>query len=134
MRVFTYNRIDMDFLRVFKTLGDETRLRIVNLLVQSEKKLCVCEMTDALLVPQYQISRHLIVLKNAGLVHSERDGIWIYYALNWDASQCLNDLLTVVKKHFRNKYPDDLERLDKRLAQRKNDRCVSGLTGEKKEN
>ena len=117
----------MDFLRVFKALGDETRLRIVNILVQSGERLCVCEMTDALLVPQYQVSRHLTVLKNAGLVASEREGTWIYYSLNSNASECLNDILTVIKKHFQNKYQDDLDRLNERLSKREGGRCVIGF-------
>ncbi len=117
----------MDFLGVFKALGDETRLRIVNILVQSGQHLCVCEMTDALLVPQYQVSRHLTVLKNAGMVVSERKGTWIYYRLNSDASECLRDQFNVIAKHFKNKYPDDLRRLKERLARRENGQCVIGF-------
>lgn len=117
----------MDFLRVFKALGDETRLRIVNILVQSGERLCVCEMTDALLVPQYQVSRHLTVLKNVGMVVTERDGTWIYYSLNRQASECLDDILNVIKKHFKNKYADDVKRLNERLAKREGGRCVIGF-------
>ena len=117
----------MDFLRVFKALGDETRLRIVNILVQSGERLCVCEMTDALLVPQYQVSRHLTVLKNVGMVVTEREGTWIYYSLNRKASECLNDILNVIKKHFKNKYVDDVNRLNERLAKREGGRCVIGF-------
>ena len=125
--------MNLDFLKVFKSLGDETRLRIVNLLVQSGERLCVCEMTDALLVPQYQVSRHLSVLRHAGIVHSERDGTWIYYALNRGQSQCLDDLLEVVRKHFSQRYPEDIARLNDRLAKREDGRCVIGyaLTEEK---
>ena len=117
----------MDFLRVFKALGDETRLRIVNILAQSGERLCVCEMTDALLVPQYQVSRHLTVLKNVGMVVTEREGTWIYYSLNREASECLNDILNVIKKHFKNKYVDDVNRLNERLAKREGGRCVIGF-------
>ncbi len=117
----------MDFLRVFKALGDETRLRIVNALIQSNKQLCVCEMTDALLVPQYQVSRHLTVLKNVGVVISEREGTWIYYSLNHNASECLDDLFGVIKKHFKNKYGEDIHRLNDRLAKREGGRCVIGF-------
>lgn len=116
----------MDFLKVFKALGDETRLRIVNILVQSGEQLCVCEMTDALLVPQYQVSRHLTVLKNANMVKTNRVGTWIYYGLNWEGSQCLRDLFEIVKRHFKDKYPEDLKRLNDRLAKRENGYCVIG--------
>ena len=53
---------------IFKALGDETRLRLVNLFLQTDEDLCVCEMVDALELPQYQISKHLTILKNAGLL------------------------------------------------------------------
>ncbi len=123
----------MDFLRVFKALGDETRLRIVNLLVQSQEQLCVCEMTDALLVPQYQVSRHLTVLKNVGIVISQREGTWIYYSLNFNASECLDDLFGVIKRHFKNKYADDIRHLNLRLAKREGGRCVIGFALSEKE-
>jgi len=126
----------LDFLRLFKALGDETRLRLVNLFVQSNEAICVCEMTDALLVPQYQISRHLTVLKNLGLMTSERVGTWIYYSLDRNASPCTADLMSVIEKHFKQKYADDIRRLNERLAKREGDRCVIGyaLSEEKKEN
>ncbi len=116
----------MDFLRLFKALGDETRLRLVNLFVQSNQAICVCEMTDAMLVPQYQISRHLTVLKNLGLMSTERKGTWIYYALNRNLSPCITDLMQVIEKHFKQKFQDDIDRLNNRLAMRETGRCVIG--------
>lgn len=117
----------MDFLRVFKALGDETRLRLVNLFAQSRERICVCELTDALLVPQYQVSRHLTVLKNVGLVGSEREGTWIYYRLLEDTTECSKDLIKVIRKHFKGKYKDDIERLNQRLAKREGGKCVIGF-------
>lgn len=66
-------------LAVFKALSDETRLRILFLLTTGE--LCVCELVAVLEMPQGKISRHLSVLKNAGLVSDRREGTWIYYRL-----------------------------------------------------
>ncbi len=116
----------MDFLRLFRALGDETRLRLVNLFVQSKEAICVCEMTDAMLVPQYQISRHLTVLKNIGLMTTERFGTWIYYSLDRNASPCTADLMAVIEKHFKQKYGEDIKRLNDRLAKREAGRCVLG--------
>ncbi|MFP2898660.1 ArsR/SmtB family transcription factor [Corallococcus sp. 4LFB] len=65
--------------RVLKALGDETRLRIVALLSHSE--LCVCHLERALSIPQSNTSRHLSVLKAAGLVEARREGSWVYYRL-----------------------------------------------------
>ncbi|HNQ30775.1 MAG: DNA-binding transcriptional repressor ArsR [Euryarchaeota archaeon ADurb.BinA087] len=62
---------------IFKALSDETRLRIYLLLGNGE--LCVCQIQVALALPQTKISRHLTVLRNAGLVTARREGLWMYY-------------------------------------------------------
>lgn len=64
---------------LFKALADETRLRILALLTRGE--LCVCELTTVLGVGQSKASRHLAVLRNAGLVTDRRQGVWVYYSL-----------------------------------------------------
>jgi len=65
--------------RLFKALGDDTRLRIVALLSHGE--LCVCHVQEALGLTQPNASRQLSVLKNAGVVESRRDGTWTYFKL-----------------------------------------------------
>ena len=65
--------------RLFKALGDETRLRAVALLSHGE--LCVCHLESALGLSQPNASRQLAVLKNAGVVEARREGNWIYYRL-----------------------------------------------------
>jgi len=65
--------------RLFKALGDETRLRIVALLTHGE--FCVCHVEVALGLQQANVSRHLGVLRNAGIVETRRDGNWVYYRL-----------------------------------------------------
>ncbi len=64
---------------IFKALSDETRLRVMKLL--EERELCVCELMQVLNMSQPRISRHLGVLKNAGLVNDRREGKWVFYAL-----------------------------------------------------
>ncbi|MDP8247644.1 MAG: metalloregulator ArsR/SmtB family transcription factor [Candidatus Tritonobacter lacicola] len=64
---------------LFKSLSNETRLRVLILL--SRRELCVCEIEEALELSQSRISRHLTVLRNAGLVVDRREGTWIYYRL-----------------------------------------------------
>jgi ArsR family transcriptional regulator len=68
-----------NYVLLFKALSDETRLKIMILL--SEKELCVCKIEAALDSSQAKVSRHLTVLRNAGLVASRRDGQWIYYSI-----------------------------------------------------
>ena len=66
--------------QIFKALGEENRLRILNLLRHGE--LCVCDIMEVLQLPQSTASRHLAYLRNAGWVNARRGGKWIYYSLN----------------------------------------------------
>jgi ArsR family transcriptional regulator len=68
-----------DLEQLFKGLADQTRLRILNLLINGE--LCVCDIQYVLEAPQPNVSRHLIYLKNSGLVSDRREGARIYYRL-----------------------------------------------------
>ncbi len=121
--------------QLFKALGEETRLRLLHLLVVSEETLCVCEMMDALELPQYQISRHLRILKHAGLITSRRRGTWMYYSLERGkpGNNSLFDFLRDYLETFYVYTPfvKDIERLQKRLALREEDSCVVGLTSER---
>lgn len=67
----------------FKALSDETRLRILALLLNSGE-LCVCHLTAALQLPQSTVSRHLSYLKNAGWLVDRREGVWMYYTIAAD--------------------------------------------------
>lgn len=60
-------------------LSDETRLRIVNILRGGE--LCVCQITEVLGISQTKASRHLNILKTAGIVSDRRQAQWVYYSL-----------------------------------------------------
>lgn len=65
--------------RMFRAFADETRLRILSLLTRGE--LCVCDIVDALVIPQPKVSRHLAYLRGAGLVNVRREGLWKHYSL-----------------------------------------------------
>lgn len=67
------------FSRLYRALSDETRVRMVALLNHGE--LCVCHIENALAMSQPNVSRHLGILKNAGIVDTRRDGSWVYYRL-----------------------------------------------------
>ena len=77
--------------RQFRALGDEHRLRIIDLLRNGER--CVCELTDALDVGQSLLSFHLRTLKDAGLVTDRRDGRWAYYTLDADSFAQLEEFV-----------------------------------------
>lgn len=66
--------------RLFKALSDGTRLRIICLLEPGS--LCVCQIVEVLGLSQSTVSKHLSILKNAGLVSDEKRGRWSYYGLS----------------------------------------------------
>ena len=65
--------------RFFRALADRTRLRILNLLGDDE--VCVCFLVEILQTNQPNISRHLVYLRNAGIVSARRDGKWAHYRI-----------------------------------------------------
>ena len=64
---------------LFKALADRTRLRLINLMGDTE--VCVCFFVEVLRTNQPKISRHLAYLKRAGVVSARRDGKWIHYRI-----------------------------------------------------
>jgi ArsR family transcriptional regulator len=70
---------------IIKSLEDETRLRIMALLLDAEE-LCVCDFMAVLQLPQSTVSRHLSILKNAGWLSDRRAGVWIHYSFAKDLS------------------------------------------------
>jgi ArsR family transcriptional regulator, arsenate/arsenite/antimonite-responsive transcriptional repressor len=70
---------------IAKALGDPVRLQLVDVLRKHAGKVCVCELTPLFEVSQPTVSHHLKVLREAGLVDSERRGLWAYYYVPTDA-------------------------------------------------
>ena len=65
---------------VLKTLGEPIRLRLA-ILLAAEDEVCVCRLASATEEPEYKVSRHLGVMRSAGLVEARRQGTWMYYKL-----------------------------------------------------
>jgi ArsR family transcriptional regulator, arsenate/arsenite/antimonite-responsive transcriptional repressor len=65
--------------RLAKALGDPVRIELVDVLRKHAGKVCVCELVPLFDLSQPTISHHLKVLREAGLVESERQGLWAYY-------------------------------------------------------
>lgn len=76
----------MNPVRLLKCLADDTRLRLVLLLLQ-QQELCVCELVYALNLGQSTISRHLAQLRSAGLLQDRRHEQWVYYRIHPDLAQ-----------------------------------------------
>ena len=95
----------------FKAFADPTRLRILNLLLEGE--ICVCHLVDILGEVQPKISRHLAILREAGLVSVRKEGNWRHYALPADADCTTSSLLDCVRSSLRSleDLNEDLQRL-----------------------
>jgi DNA-binding transcriptional ArsR family regulator len=85
---------------LLKALADPYRLRMIATLAAATDEVCVCDFTDALPLNQPTVSHHLRILREAGLVMSERRGTWVYYRLAKDARK---RLATAVTDIFRRK-------------------------------
>lgn len=79
--------------KIMKALAHPSRLLIVQSLMDGE--LCVCELRERLQQDMSTVSRHLSVLKNAGLLEEDKRGLYVYYTLT---CPCLNDFLDCVNK------------------------------------
>lgn len=89
--------------RFFQALGDNTRLRLLNLM--GEQEICVCYFVEILGGPQPKISRHLAYLRSAGIISARREGRWMHYRIvmppHIGASQILRQTLDWLKEDKR---------------------------------
>lgn len=84
----------VELARGFKALGDPARLRLLSLIAaRAGGEVCVCELIDAFTQTGPTISYHLKVLRDAGLVTSERRSTWVYYRVVPSALAALSQLL-----------------------------------------
>ena len=84
--------------QLYKSLSEETRIRIMMLLIQGE--LCVCDIQAVLEEPQSKISRHLAYLKHSGLLSSTRVGVWMHYLIKESADETCKAQLAFMKKQL----------------------------------
>jgi len=126
-----------DGFEVFQALSDSTRLRIVRLLAATRDEACLCELVDCLGEAEYNISRHLKILRNAGLLSAEKEGRWIYHRLVSGSKvfQSLAKCILLFPDHTR-VFESDLKRFSERIPIRSEGRCrtpsgdsKSGATG-----
>ncbi len=108
--------------KIFKALSDETRIRIMKILLYAHRELCVCEIVDSLKIPAYSISRHMKELKYAGLVSERRDGRFILYKADLkedDFDARLEEMLAAIPENEK-----DIRNLEKRLLRcRRTEKC-----------
>ena len=86
-----------DLVKAFKALSDETRLRILNLLL--ERECCVCEVMQALDISQTRASRNLSALYDAGFLKLRKDGLWSLYSIDREGvEEYYSELVEAVRK------------------------------------
>lgn len=103
-----------DIIKAFKSLSDETRLRILNVLLH--KECCVCEVMQALDISQTRASRNLGILRDVGFLTVRKEGTWSLYTVDREGMQdYLDDLVQVVGRLLegRSVVANDLQRLHK---------------------
>src|SRR5256885_16125458 len=102
-----------DIEKLFKALADRTRLRVINLLGDSE--VCVCFRVEILKTSQPKISRHLAYLRQAQVVVARREGKWMHYRLSEPpdehAAHIFREVRTSLSEHP--EFQRDRERLEK---------------------
>ena len=85
---------------IFKTLSDESRLRIYNILLASGE-LCVCDIEATLRFTQTKVSRHLAYLKRTGLVKDRKQGLWMLYSITEPKNEEEKHLLRAIAEGLR---------------------------------
>ena len=116
---------------VFQALADPIRFRIMRLLATTGDESCLCELVDSLREPKYSVSRHLKVLRGAGLLAAQREGRFIYHCLVRAPAHLavLGELVRVVPDP-QGCYRADLKRFRARMRLRVGGRCRTGPQGE----
>lgn len=82
--------------KLFKALGDRNRLRILKML--EARPLCVCEITHVMGIAQPSVSRHLAILRDAGLVDDRKLGQWTIYSLPTSRDDAIGTLVTALRR------------------------------------
>lgn len=113
---------------IFQAIADPIRIRIIRLLAETGEEACLCELVNSLLEPQYKLSRHVKVLRQAGLLSAEKDGRWVYLRLVRDVDflNIAYDLLRALPDSER-LFARDLQNFHNRICLREDGRCRGGI-------
>jgi len=115
-----------ELVKAFKALSDETRLRILSLLM--ERGCCVCEVMQALDISQTRASRNLSALYDAGFLKLRKDGLWSLYSIDRDGMEkYYSNLVDAVRKALEGNRVVDMDRERLRKAERVGPGCVTRM-------
>ena len=113
-------------IKAMKALSDETRLRILNILL--ERECCVCEVMQALDISQTRASRNLGILENAGFLTHHRNGLWTFYAIDREGLKTqLPDLMEAIGKALKGNELVAKDRQRLKQAQRVGPGCATNI-------
>ena len=115
-----------DLVKAFKALSDETRLRILNLLL--ERECCVCEVMQALDISQTRASRNLSALYDAGFLKLRKDGLWSLYSMDEESmKEYFSFLVDAVQKGLEGNEVSAQDRGRLKKAERVGPSCVEKM-------
>ena len=115
-----------ELVKVYKALSDESRLRVLNLVL--ERECCVCEVMQALEISQSKASRILSTLYDAGFLKLRKDGLWSLYSIDWDGMDAyLKDILEATREVLKGNKQMEMDRERLRKAERVGPSCVGKM-------
>lgn len=115
------------YINILKALSDTTRLKIIWLLNNIDEKICVSEIIDVLDEYQYNVSRHLRLLKNVGLIDEVKEGKWVFYYLKPVKNEFQHLIQKLIRAIPEEEMTIEVAKCKKRLALRENGKCVIGM-------
>ena len=112
----------LEILNITKALSDENRIRA--LMVLTDGELCVCQIIEMLGLAPSTVSKHMSILRQAGLVETRKDGRWIYYHLADNAPKS-REILGWLQRHLKNdkRVLDDNKQLRRMQKMSKDELC-----------
>lgn len=125
MESFEMNPLEA-YTTIFKALSDMTRFKIMWLLLSIDSKISVSEIIDVLEESQYNVSKHLRILKNANLIHEKKEGKWSFYYYTPRDDMFHKNLRGTVMALPREIMGEAISRCEKRLSMRVDGKCVLG--------
>jgi ArsR family transcriptional regulator len=113
----------LEILNITKAMSDENRIRALMMLTGGE--LCVCQIIEMLGLAPSTVSKHMSILRQAGLVETRKEGRWIYYRLADRKALKACEILDWLEKYLKNdkKILDDAKQLRRMQKMSKDELC-----------
>jgi ArsR family transcriptional regulator len=119
-----------DLVKLYKALSDESRLRVLNLLL--ERECCVCEVMQALDISESKASRILSALYEVGILKLRKNGLWSLYSIDWDGMDTnLKNIIMATIGSFKNNKTMTVDRERLRKAERVGTKCAGKMNRQK---